>query len=115
MLSDDSEDDGESKEEEEIKKEETKAKGDVAISVEVPDEAFVRKRKKKGFDMEAYVKRELSRAERELQMLKHKSHVMCLIGHLKFVNSHLGFPPQDHPSAQVSLATALSIIPQVRQ
>merc|ERR1712228_98088 len=81
------------------------------ISIELPNEGGIRKRKKKGFDMEAYVKRELGRAQRELQMLKHHGHVLCLLSHLRYLNSFAAFPPADHDSAQMLLATALSVIP----
>ena len=82
-----------------------------AVSIELPQENVMRKRKKKGFDVEAWVRRELGRAQRELQMLKHQTHVLCLIGHLKYLNSYAAFPPADHNSAQLLLATAMSIIP----
>merc|ERR1712008_672494 len=58
-----------------------------------------------------YVKRQLGRAQRELQMLKHHAHVVCLLSHLRHLNSYAAFPPADHDSAEVLLATALSIIP----
>jgi hypothetical protein len=85
----------------------------IAISIDVPGQSgLLRKRKKKGqFDMEAYVKRELGRAQRELQLLRHQGHVLCLCAHLRYLNSFVAFPPVDHSSAQVSLATALSIVP----
>ena len=44
-------------------------------------------------------------------MLKHQTHVLCLIGHLRFLNSFAAFPPADHDSAQICLATAMSVIP----
>ena len=103
----------ESEEETEEVKEEIKeeTKNNV-ISIELPDaNGFNRKRKKKGFDMEAYVKRELARAQRELQMLKHQTHVVCLLAHLRFLNSLAAFPPYDHDSAETLLGIAMSIIP----
>ena len=60
------------------------------ISIELPHEDGIRKRKKKGFDMEAWVRRELGRAQRELQMLKHQAHVACLLAHLRYLNSFAG-------------------------
>merc|ERR1712156_712243 len=98
-------------EEADTKKEnQTESKSEV-ISIELPNEGGIRKRKKKGFDMEAYVKRQLGRAQRELQMLKHHSHVLCLLSHLRYLNSFAAFPPNDHDSAQILLATAMSVIP----
>merc|ERR1712156_1332348 len=92
------------------KQNQTEIKNDV-ISIELPNEGGIRKRKKKGFDMEADVKRQLGRVQRELQMLKHHAHVLCLLSHLRYLNSFAAFPPADHNSAQMLLATALSIIP----
>ena len=63
--------------------------------------------------MEAYVKRELGRAQREFQMLKHQTHVCCLISHLRYLNSFAGFPPYSHDSAEILFSIALSIIPKV--
>ncbi len=84
------------------------------ISIELPDDSgLVRKRKKKGFDMEAYVKRELNRVQREIQMFKHQSHVLCLISHLRYLNSLAAFPPNNHASAEMLLSVALSMIPSV--
>ena len=40
--------------------------------------------------MEAWVRRELGRAQRELQMLKHQAHVACLLAHLRYLNSYAG-------------------------
>ena len=85
--------------------------GTEPIQIELPHENAIRKRKKKGFDVEAWVRRELGRAQRELQMLKHQTHVLCLIGHLKFLNSFAAFPPVDHDAAQMCLASAMSVIP----
>lgn len=61
-----------------------------SISIELPHEDAIRRRKKKGFDMEAWVRRELGRAQRELQMLKHQAHVACLLAHLRYLNSFAG-------------------------
>ena len=74
------------------KQNQIESKSDV-ISIELPNEGGIRKRKKKGFDMEAYVKRQLGRVQRELQMLKHHAHVLCLLSHLRYLNSFAAFPP----------------------
>ena len=61
-----------------------------SVTIEMPHEDAIRRRKKKGFDMEAWVRRELGRAQRELQMLKHQAHVACLLAHLRYLNSFAG-------------------------
>ena len=81
-----------SEEKDENQQKQTEIKNEV-ISIELPNEGGIRKRKKKGFDMEAYVKRQLGRAQRELQMLKHHAHVVCLLSHLRHLNSYAAFPP----------------------
>merc|ERR1712156_674857 len=106
----DNEADAKAEEADTKKQNQTESKSEV-ISIELPNEGGIRKRKKKGFDMEAYVKRQLGRVQRELQMLKHHAHVLCLLSHLRYLNSFAAFPPADHNSAQMLLATALSIIP----
>merc|ERR1712156_512097 len=106
----DNEADAKAEEADTKKQNQTESKSDV-ISIELPNEGGIRKRKKKRFDMEAYVKRQLGRVQRELQMLKHHAHVLCLLSHLRYLNSFAAFPPADHNSAQMLLATALSIIP----
>ncbi|CAN7937715.1 unnamed protein product [Ixodes hexagonus] len=40
-----------------------------------------RKQKKAGFDPAAYLKRELNRARRELRVVTHKVHLLCLLAH----------------------------------
>ena len=77
------------KEDEIVKPSEVKQE---TISIELPHEDGIRRRKKKGFDMEAWVRRELGRAQRELQMLKHQAHVACLLAHLRYLNSFAGLP-----------------------
>lgn len=57
----------------------------VNITVEMPN--F--KRKSKGFDAEAVIKREMNRVKKGLQLLMHKVHVLCWIAHVKFVNNVL--------------------------
>ena len=77
-------------EETEVKNESQPEVKEETISIELPHEDAIRKRKKKGFDMEAWVRRELGRAQRELQMLKHQAHVACLLAHLRYLNSFAG-------------------------
>lgn len=72
----------------------------VDITLEVPNIHV--KRKKKGFDMEAHVKRELNKVKREMQLMMHKVHVLCWIAHIKFVNQVL--------NSQLLMGTSLSLI-----
>lgn len=46
-------------------------------------------KRKKGFDLEAHIKKQINQVKRELQLLTHKVHVLCWIAHLKFVNTVL--------------------------
>lgn len=57
----------------------------VEITVPVPE--HLRKRKKKGFDVEAYLKREMAREVRELSLVTHKSGLVCLLAHVLYLNS----------------------------
>ena len=57
----------------------------VEITVPVPE--HLRKRKKKGFDVEAYLKREMAREVRELSLVTHKSGLVCLLAHVLHLNS----------------------------
>lgn len=64
--------------------------------------------------MEAFVKRELARAQREIQMLRHQGHVLCLIAHLKYLNSFTtAFDTKEgqNRAGDVCVAIAMSIIP----
>ncbi|CAG0888199.1 unnamed protein product, partial [Darwinula stevensoni] len=56
-----------------------------SIEVTIPIEG--RQRKRKGFDMEAYIKRKIARVKREIQLLVHKVHILCLIAHMQHLNS----------------------------
>ncbi|KAL0273232.1 UNVERIFIED_CONTAM: hypothetical protein PYX00_005958 [Menopon gallinae] len=56
----------------------------VNITLELP--AHNSLKKKKGFDVEAHIKRQINQVKRELQLLMHKVHVLCWIAHQKFVN-----------------------------
>ena len=82
------------------------------ISIELPHEDAIRKRKKKGFDMEAWVRRELGRAQRELQMLKHQAHVACLLAHLRYLNSFAGNFPFHKSQVQLPVLLALPHVPE---
>ncbi|XP_069680610.1 DNA repair protein complementing XP-C cells homolog [Periplaneta americana] len=73
----------------------------VEVTLQMPD--IYRKRKKKGFDMEAHLRRRLNRVKRELQVLIHKVHLLCWIAHGRYINSTL--------NSEVLMALSLSFIP----
>jgi len=74
----------------------------VEITIAVPEHLRKRK-KKKGFDVAAFLKREISRARRELAVLMHKSHLTCLVANLIYLNRIL--------STNMLQGLALSIVP----
>ena len=74
----------------------------VEITVPVPE--HLRKKKKKGFDVEAYLKREMAREVRELSLVTHKSGLVCLLAHVLHLNS-----VTSDPGLQ---CLALSLVPQ---
>ena len=80
------------------------------ITVEVPSEISQRGKRKK-FDMEAWLKRQLGRAEREVQLLAHKAHFVLLLAHLKYVNDCLGRNIDASDKTRTLLGLALSIVP----
>jgi len=73
----------------------------IEVTLEMPD--LYRKRKKKGFDMEAHLRRRLNRVRRELQVLIHKVHLLCWIAHGQYINSVL--------NSEILMAQCLSLIP----
>jgi xeroderma pigmentosum group C-complementing protein len=73
----------------------------IEVTLQMPD--IHRKQKKKGFDMEAHVRRRLNRVKCELQVLIHKVHLLCWIAHGRFINSVL--------NSEVLMAQSLSLIP----
>jgi len=74
----------------------------VEITIALPQ--HLRKKKKKGFDVAAFLKREMSRAKRELQVLMHKCHLTCLVANLLYLHTSL--------STSMLKGVALSIIPE---
>ena len=42
----------------------------------------IRRKQKKGFHVEAFIKREVSKSRRELFLILHKTHYVCLLAHL---------------------------------
>ena len=73
----------------------------IEVTLEMPD--LYRKHKKKGFDMEAHLRRRLNRVRRELQVLIHKVHLLCWIAHGQYINSVL--------NSEILMAQCLSLIP----
>jgi len=73
----------------------------VEITIALPQ--HLRKKKKKGFDVAAFLKREMSRAKRELQVLMHKCHLTGLVANLLYLHTNL--------STSMLKGVALSIIP----
>ena len=54
--------------------------GSLEIRVDLPDHLKKRKRKK-AFDFEAHLKRELSKSQRQTQVWMHRAHILCLLAH----------------------------------
>merc|ERR1719483_263070 len=74
----------------------------VEITIALPQ--HLRKKKKKGFDIAAFLKREMSRARRELAVLVHKSHLACLVANLMYLHTSL--------TTNMLKGLALSIVPE---
>ena len=65
--------------------------------------SFIYRKKKKEFDVGAFLKRELSKARHETQKVMHSAHFVCLVSHLRYINTVL--------SDDTLRAAALSIVP----
>ena len=74
----------------------------VEVTIAVPDNQR-RKKQKKGFDVAAFIKREVSKSRRELFLLLHKTHYVCLLAHLTHLDGLLSSP--------LLKATGLSLVP----
>ncbi|GLH05038.1 DNA repair protein complementing XP-C cells homolog [Gryllus bimaculatus] len=89
-------------EKKEIKKEpHSFPKEGVQITVDAPE--LYHKRKKKDFDMAAFLKRRMNQVKREQQVLIHKVHLLCWIAHGLHVNAVL--------NSQELMGLSLSLIP----
>ena len=97
----DSVDDVEEEEQAEIKAESEMVNG-VEVTIAMPDNQR-RKKQKKGFDVAAFIKREVNKSRRELQLTLHKVHYTCLLAHLVHLDKLL--------SNQLLQATGLSMVP----
>ncbi|XP_071453015.1 DNA repair protein complementing XP-C cells [Hetaerina americana] len=73
----------------------------VQITLDAPDLFY--RRKKKGIDLEACLKRRLNRNKRGIQVLMHKVHLLCWIAHGRCLNSVL--------NSQNLMGVALSLLP----
>ncbi|KAG8222346.1 hypothetical protein J437_LFUL001333 [Ladona fulva] len=56
----------------------------VQITIDAPE--LFRRKKRKGIDLEACLKRRLNRNKRQIQVLVHKVHLLCWIAHGRYVN-----------------------------
>ena len=103
-LSDDDTDHENEYNDENIKQEvqHSTAHGDIEVTLEMPGKKH--KKETKSFDVQAYVKREISKARREIQLVMHQSHILCLIAHLRHINKQVNSP--------LLQAVALSIVPR---
>merc|ERR1719266_593309 len=74
----------------------------VEVTIAMPDNQR-RKKQRKGFDVAAFIKREVNKSRRELQLMLHKVHYTCLLAHLVHLDKLL--------SNQLLQATGLSMVP----
>ncbi|KAL1459358.1 hypothetical protein WDU94_011346 [Cyamophila willieti] len=72
----------------------------VEITLDLPNAA---RKKKKGFDLEAALKRRLNLVKKENQVFVHKVHLLCLLAHGLFLNKSL--------NDENLIGVALSLIP----
>ena len=75
----------------------------VEVTVALPEK---KKAKRKTFDVEAYVRREIQKARRENQELLHKAHFLCMLAHLRYLSGKVS-------ASKVALGCALSVVPKV--
>lgn len=87
-------------EENEIVKEDYRIPENVEITLDLPNAG---KKKKKGFDLEAALKRRLNSVKKENQVFVHKVHLLCLLSHGFHLNKSL--------NNENLIGIALSLIP----
>ena len=75
----------------------------VEVTVALPEK---KKAKRKTFDVEAYVRREIQKARRQNQELLHKAHFLCMLGHLRYLGGMVS-------ASKIALGCALSVVPKV--
>ncbi|XP_049791497.1 DNA repair protein complementing XP-C cells homolog isoform X1 [Schistocerca nitens] len=73
----------------------------IAVTVQVPN--MHQKKKKKGIDVATYVRRQINRVRRDIQILMHKAHLLCWVAHGNYVNKIL--------NSEMLMALALSLVP----
>ncbi|XP_047004382.1 DNA repair protein complementing XP-C cells homolog isoform X1 [Schistocerca americana] len=73
----------------------------IAVTVQVPN--MHQKKKKKGVDVAAYVRRQINRVRRDIQILMHKAHLLCWVAHGNYVNKIL--------NSEMLMALSLSLVP----
>ncbi|XP_049937676.1 DNA repair protein complementing XP-C cells homolog isoform X2 [Schistocerca serialis cubense] len=73
----------------------------IAVTVQVPN--MHQKKKKKGIDVAVYVRRQINRVRRDIQILMHKAHLLCWVAHGNYVNKIL--------NSEMLMALALSLVP----
>ncbi|XP_049766062.1 DNA repair protein complementing XP-C cells homolog isoform X2 [Schistocerca cancellata] len=73
----------------------------IAVTVQVPN--MHQKKKKKGVDVAAYVRRQINRVRRHIQILMHKAHLLCWVAHGNYVNNIL--------NSEMLMALSLSLVP----
>ena len=92
---------GEEAMEEEEEREPVIPQEGVEVTLALPEN--MRRKKKKGFDVAAYLRRRLGRVRREVQVLLHRTHFLGLAAHLRHLDMLLERP--------VLQAVALSLVP----
>ena len=112
-------------EEEEVEKQPVTAKDGVEVTVELPAHLRKRMKKKKGFDVEAFLKRELGRARREVGVLLQQSGLVCRLAHLLHLHCSLQSPtlqaqalsvlPAAHTEGNLTLARLAALTAWVRE
>ena len=70
---------------------ESKPRAGVEVMIAMPDNQR-RKKQKKGFDVAAFIKREVNKSRRELFLMLHKTHYVCLLAHLTHLDTLLSSP-----------------------
>nr|CAD7261438.1 unnamed protein product [Timema shepardi] len=73
----------------------------VQVTLKLPN--MFQNRKKRGFDWEAHVKRRINRVKRDIQVLIHKVHLLCLLAHGLYINSIL--------NSNTLMGLSLSLLP----
>nr|CAD7461369.1 unnamed protein product [Timema tahoe] len=73
----------------------------VQVTLKLPN--MFQNRKKRGFDWEAHVKRRINRVKRDIQVLIHKVHLLCLLARGLYINSIL--------NSNTLMGLSLSLLP----